>query len=81
MPHFNGVVWCGVVCSTWLARAMWQMHAPMSNKWQKKNNKKVTLHMLTHGTMRGCGLISLVVCVNDKFCDIRERNATIRSEI
>ena len=40
---------------------------------------KVTLHILTHGTMRGCGLTSLVVCNNDKFCDIRERNVTIRS--
>ena len=37
--------------------------------------------MLTRGTMRGCGLTSLVVCINDKFCDIRERNVTIRSEI
>ena len=37
--------------------------------------------MLTHGAMRGCGLTSLVVCINDKFCDIRERNVTIRSEI
>ena len=34
-----------------------------------------------HGTMRGCGLTSCVVCINDKFCDIRERNVTIRSEI
>ena len=44
-------------------------------------NKKVTLHMLTNGTMRGCGLISLVVCINDKFHDIRERYVTIKSEI
>jgi hypothetical protein len=44
-------------------------------------NKKVTFHMLTHGAMRGCGLTSWVVCMNDKFCDIRERNVTIRSEI
>ena len=64
------------------------MHAPTLNKWHKKNkknknkNKKVTLHMLTHGAMRGCGgLTSWVVCINDKFCDIRERNVTIRSEI
>ena len=27
------------------------------------------------------GLTSLVVCINDKFRDIRERNVTIRSEI
>jgi hypothetical protein len=37
--------------------------------------------MLTHGTMRGCGLTYWVVCINDKFSDIRERNVTIRSEI
>jgi hypothetical protein len=63
---------------------MWRTHAPTFNKWHKKKkhtNKKVTLHMLTHGAMRGCGLTSLVVCVNDKFCNIRERNVTIRSEI
>ena len=36
--------------------------------------------MLTHGAMQGCGLTYLVVCINDKFCDIRERNVTIRSE-
>jgi len=44
---------------------MWQMHAPTFDKWHKKKkkkkkktkkNKKVTLHMLTHGAMRGCGL-------------------------
>ena len=28
--------------------------------------------MLTHGVLQGCGLTSLVVCVNDRFCDIRE---------
>ena len=38
-------------------------------------------YMLTHDTMRGCGWTSWVVCINDKFSDIRERNVTIRSEI
>ena len=59
-------------------------HAPTFNKWQeeeKKKKKKKTLHMLTHGALRGCGLTSWVVCINDKFCDIRKRNVTIRSEI
>jgi len=37
--------------------------------------------MLTHGVMRGCGLTSLVVYINDKFHDIRERNVTIRNEL
>ena len=37
--------------------------------------------MLTHGAMRGCGLTSLMVCINDTLRDIRERNVTIRSEI
>jgi hypothetical protein len=65
---------------------MWHMDATTFNKWHKnkKNenkNKKVTLHILTHGAMWGCGLTSLVVCTNDKICDIGERNVTIRSEI
>jgi hypothetical protein len=79
------VTYASVVHSTWPSWAMWRNHAPTFNKWhknKKKNkNKKVTLHMLTHGTMWGCGLTSLVVCINDKCCDIRERNVTIRSEI
>jgi hypothetical protein len=60
------------------------MHEPTFNKWQekkKKNKKKVTLHILTHGAMRGCGMTSLVVCINDNICDIRERKVTIRSNI
>jgi hypothetical protein len=63
---------------------MWRTHAPTFNKWlkkKKKKKKKKTLHMLTHGAMRGCGLTSLVVWINDKLRDIRERNVTIRSEI
>ena len=65
---------------------MWHMHAPTFNKWHKKKknknkNKKVTLHILTHGAMRGCGLTSLVVCIKDKRRDIRERNVRISSEI
>ena len=32
--------------------------------------------MLTHGAIRGCGLTSLMVCIYDKICDIRERNVT-----
>ena len=66
----------GVVHSTWRSRAMWHMHAPTFNNLRKKKNnnknKKVTLHLLTHGAiMRGCGLTSFVVCINDKFRDIR----------
>ena len=61
------------------------MHGQL-NKWHKKKknknkNKKKTLHTLTHGAMRGCGLTSMVVCINYKTCAIRERNVTIRSEI
>ena len=39
------------------------------------------LHTLIHSAMRGCGLTSLVACINDKNHDIRERNAITRSEI
>ena len=48
-----------------------------STKWQKKK----TLHILTHGAMRGCRLTSLVVCINDKIHDLRGKNVTMRSEI
>ena len=45
------------------------------NKWQqKKKKKKVTLHILTHGAMQGCELISLVVCIDDKIRDMRKRS-------
>ena len=77
----------GVVHSTWPSWAMWHVHAPRFNKWhkkktkKKKKNKKVTLHILTHGALWWCGLTSLMVCINDRICDIRERNMTIRSEI
>ena len=70
--------WCGEL--TWPSRVMWHMHSPTFNKWQKKKKKK-TLHILTHGTMCGCGLTSLVVYINDPIRDIEERNLTIRSEI
>ena len=67
---------------------MRRTHAPTFHKWHKKKrknnkNKKMTLHMLTHGAMCGCGcgLTSLAVCIIDKFRDIRERNVTMRSEI
>jgi hypothetical protein len=66
---------------------MWRRHAPTFNKWHKNKNKNkiknkmVTLHLLTHGALQGCGLTSWVVCTNDKFRDIRKRNLTIRSEI
>ena len=77
------VTYASVVHSTWPSRVMWRVHAPTCNQWHKKKNKnkKVTLHMLTHGIMRRCGLTSWVVCINNKFCDARERNVTIRSEI
>jgi hypothetical protein len=68
-----------VVHSTWPSWTMWHLHAPTFNKWHKKKKKK-TLHILTHGVMQGCGLTSLVVCINDKIRDVRERNVTIRSE-
>ena len=55
-------------------------HKKKKNKNNKKN-KKMRLHILTHSAMQGCGLTSLVVCINDKVYDIREGNVTIRSEI
>ena len=54
-------MWCGPLHLSFLGDVAC---APTFNKWHKK--KRVTLHILTHGAMRGCGLISLVVCFNDK---------------
>ena len=73
------VTYASVVHSTWPSWAMWRTHAPTFKKKEKEKEK--TLHMSTHGAMWGCELTSLVVCINDKFHDIRERNVTIRSEI
>ena len=79
LNSFWPFTYVGVVHSPWPSWAMWHMHAQTFNKWQKK--KKKTLHILTHGAIRWCGLTSLVVCINDNICDRRERNVTIKSEI
>ena len=47
----------------------------------QKCHKKKKKNVLIHGTMQGCRLASWVVYINDKFCDIREKNVTIRSKI
>ena len=76
--HFLTLNYGHFLFSVTLCKIKWD------KKWHKKKekkNKKVTLHMLTHGAMQGCKLTSWVVCINDKFCDIRKRNVTIRSEI
>ena len=62
------------------------MHAPTIKKWHrkkknKKKKKKVTLHILTHGHNARVWADTWMVCINDKSCDIRERNVTTRSEI
>ena len=79
------VTYASVVHFTWPSRAMWRTYAPTFNKWHEKKkktnkNKDVTLHVLTHGATLGCGLTSWVVCINEKNCDVRERNVTIRNE-
>ena len=71
------VTYVSVVHSTWPSLGCGGAHAPTFNKWhkKKKKNKKATFQMLTHGAMRGCGLTSLVVCMNDKFYEIKERES------
>ena len=75
------MVWCGLLHLTFLDDVTYAC----TNKWHKKNkknrNKKVTFHILTYGTMRGCRFTSLVICINDKIRDIREGNVTIRNDI
>ena len=67
---------CGPLHFTWPSQAMCRTHAPTFKK-----KKKMTLHILTHGAMRECGLTSLMACINDNICDVREKNVTNRSEI
>ena len=47
----------------------------------KIEKKKRTFHSMTSGTMQGCGLTFMVVCINGKTQDTREGNVTIRSEV
>jgi len=76
------VIYASVVHSISSSRAMWRTYAPTFNKWHKKKKKKmVTFHILTDGAMRGCELTSLVIYINDKIPNVRERNVTIRSDI
>ena len=67
---------CTILSPTWLFHALWQIMHRQSNEWHMKK----TIHILTHGTMQGCELTSLVVCINGKTRDTRERNVTM-SEI
>ena len=71
---------------------MWQTHAPFNkchkkekekekNENKKNENKKVTLHIVDTWRTARVWLTSLVICIDDKFCDLKERNVTIRSEI
>ena len=80
------MVWCGPLHFTFLVRCGICMHQHSTSGIRRRRRrririKKMTIHILTHGTMRECGLTFLVVCINDRIHDIRERNMTIRSEI
>ena len=75
----------GVVHSTWPSGGVayactniQQVASEVEDEWM---NKKVTLHILTHGAIRGYGLTSSVVCINDKILDIGESNAKVRSDV
>ena len=82
MQQLNGVVWstpldlprrCGIC-----------MHQHSTNNKRRRRIRIRRWHSTywhIYGAMRGCGLTSLLVCINEKNCDIRERNVTIRSEI
>ena len=76
--------WCGPTPLGHLGRCGGHMHQHSTSgirRKEKKKDEKVTPHMLTYGAIWVCRLTSLVICINDKSCDIREGNATIRSEI
>ena len=77
MQHIK-LLWCGPLHLTYPG-----IVADTFNKWHNKiiNNKRVTLHILTHGQLQECGFIFLVVCINDKTRGIKERKVTMYSEI
>ena len=81
MQHFNDVMWSPPLGLPGQCDICIHEHSTSGIKRKENENKKVTLHILTHGAMRGCMLTSWVVCINDKLHDIRERNVKIRSEI
>lgn len=63
-------------------------NAPFTSpkKWHTNNHRTpqnidLTREVHTHGTIRGCGLTSLVICTNGKTHDVRKTNATIRTDI
>jgi hypothetical protein len=47
---------------------------------EEQEEEEGTAHVGTWRNVR-VGLTSLVVCINDKFHDLRERNVIMRSEI
>jgi hypothetical protein len=78
------MVWCGPLHLAFpgdVAYPCTQYSTNNIRRRKKNKNKKVALRILTHDAMQGRGLNSLVVCIDDKIRDIRERNMTIRSEI
>jgi hypothetical protein len=48
---------------------------------EEEEEEEENNHILTHDAMWRCRLTSLVVCIDDNICDIRERNVTIRSQV
>ena len=74
-----------VVHSTRPSPMMWHMHAPTFNSGMRSSNKRRRRRRrhstYWHMTQCGCGSTSLVVCINARVGDTRERNATTRNEI
>jgi hypothetical protein len=70
------MVWCGPLHLAFPGDA-----AYACTNIQQVAEEEDGTHILTYDAMQGCGLTSWVVCINDKFRDIRERDVTIRSEI
>ena len=82
MQHFNDVVWSTPLGLPGRYGKRMHQHSTSGTRSKRKKgnkNKKMTLHISTHGTMQGCGL-TLMVYINDKIRDIRERNVTTWSE-
>ena len=76
MQHFNGAVWSTPLGPPGDVAFACTNIQQVAGKEEEKGGTP----LLTHGATRGFGLTSLVVCINNRSCDIRERNVTMRSE-
>ena len=73
--------WCGPLQLAFMGDVIYTCtNIHLIAQEEEKEEEGEEVHILTHDAMQGCGLTSLVVCINEKICDIREGHVTTRSE-